>query len=232
MQEQIVQWILAGSWLAISAFLVGAIVRAVKAGWWPKALRVAPKYRELVALCLGTLSGALETAAAGTPWKEALARGVVSGAIAIVGHHVFIDWLRGGRELGSEVVKTTSFLALLLTLGACGVLKDLLPAALDAAAAGSRSYFARHPNAAAEDLVRQHELDAQLARADLAACRAAGEDDTAAKAKAVEKYRALLELLDELGVTTARAPAGGAETETAEPVPFSLPAPESIAEAL
>jgi hypothetical protein len=123
-------------------------------------------------------------------------------------------------------------LVLALLLPGCGILSSLLPAALDAAAAGANSYFARHPNAAAEDLVRQHELEARLARAGLEAARAAGEDDAAAKAKAVEAYRALVELLDELGVTTAKAPAGGAETEAAEPVPFALPTPESIANTL
>lgn len=232
MQEQIVSWILAGSWLALSAFVVGAIVRAVKAGWWPQPLRVAPKYRELTALALGALSGVLEAAAAGTPWKEAVARGVVSGAIAILGHHVLIEWLRGGRELGSDVVKKGTFVALVLLLVGCAQAGQIFGAVLDLARVGADVYFARHPNAAAEDRVRQAELAARAAHKALEAARVAGEDDATAKARALQAYEELRVLLDELGVADAVAPAGGAETESSEPKPLYLPTADELAGAV
>jgi hypothetical protein len=97
--EIIVQLILSNSWLVLTALIVGGIVRAAKAGWWPKKLKIEPRDRELAVMALGVLSGILETLAKGTPSKEALARGLVAGVIAIVGHRIGIDWLRGGREL-------------------------------------------------------------------------------------------------------------------------------------
>jgi hypothetical protein len=87
-------------WLAASTILIGLVVRLLKSPRvpWPFD-QIPPKARPLVAIVLGALSSAIEHVVQGTPWKEALASGLFSAALAVLGHQVVIEWLRGGREV-------------------------------------------------------------------------------------------------------------------------------------
>ena len=88
-------------WIAIAALVIGVLVRLLKSApeSWPFTL-IRPAARPVVALVLGQLSGVLAAAAIpGVDAKAAILAGLISGAAAIAGHQVFIEWLRGGLEL-------------------------------------------------------------------------------------------------------------------------------------
>jgi hypothetical protein len=100
----LIELIKQGQWPMVAAIVIGLIVRLVKDGRLP--LDVPPRYRPGLALVLGVLSGAIEMVAQGRPWAEALFGGVISAAIATLGHGVIIEGFRGGRELGAEKEKS------------------------------------------------------------------------------------------------------------------------------
>lgn len=85
--------------VVLTAALIGLVVRALKAGStvWPLSV-IPPKARPLVAVLLGLAAGALDSVATGTPWRAALLEGLTSGALAVVGHQLGVEWLAGGRE--------------------------------------------------------------------------------------------------------------------------------------
>jgi hypothetical protein len=80
------------------AFAVGGAVRAIKSDRIP--FSVPPPWRPVLAVSLGLIGGGFAAAATGAPAKEAILGGLGAGALAIVGHVVGVEWLRGGRELG------------------------------------------------------------------------------------------------------------------------------------
>jgi len=86
-------------YVAIAAAVIGLVVRLLKedVSFLPT---VPSKYRPAVALGLGLVAGVLEAASRGTPWKQAVLDGLFAASAAIVGHGVFVDAMRGGRELG------------------------------------------------------------------------------------------------------------------------------------
>lgn len=86
------------TWPIVAAFLVGLIVRYLKSPAFP--LDIPVRYRPLLAVALGVLSGASEAVIAGTPLVDALVGGLFSAGAAIVGHDVLIEGARGGREIG------------------------------------------------------------------------------------------------------------------------------------
>lgn len=88
-------------WIPLAAFVIGAILRAVKAGWWPADLYIAPKYRPWIVFALGWVSGSLDVIVTGKPLWEGFAGGLLSSLMSIGGHELFIESLRGGRELMS-----------------------------------------------------------------------------------------------------------------------------------
>lgn len=108
---------------------------------------------------------------------------------------------------------------------------------LEVADADADAWLARHPS-----IETQHAVDTALRRARLALAAldgtvAAGHaadsgELVAARREALAAYRALVELLDEVGVLSGRGPAGGAETEAPAPEPVQLPAVEVVAVAL
>jgi hypothetical protein len=87
-------------WVAIAALVVGMILRLVKDDvTFP--VNISPKWRVWLALGLGGASGALNklVEAGNTTWTTALTQGLLAAGLAIVSHNVFIDSLRGGREI-------------------------------------------------------------------------------------------------------------------------------------
>lgn len=87
------------AWVPTAALLIGALVRAMKAGWWPELLYVNPKYKPWIAFAAGWLSGSLDSLVTGKPVVEATIGGLVSALTAVGGHELLIEGLRGGREL-------------------------------------------------------------------------------------------------------------------------------------
>lgn len=130
-----------------------------------------------------------------------------------------------------------------LTLAGCAsVLPALIAASqgaqwlgtvLDVAEAGADAFLARHPHQATEEqidhAVRKARAALSALDAALAVAEAVGDEDVArARHEAVVAYGELRKLLDELGVLSGRAPAGGAETDAPLPEPVELPSAELI----
>lgn len=85
-------------WVAACALVIGAIVRVLKSDT-PLPFTVPAKWRGWLAIGLGIVAGALEAVAGGTPWARALAEGLTAALIAITGHELGVESLRGGKEL-------------------------------------------------------------------------------------------------------------------------------------
>ncbi len=86
-------------WPVVSTFLVGLVVRLMKSDT-KIPIDIPSRYRIWsalgVALVLATLGHfAFEKA----PWGTALAEGLVTWILAVLGHNVVIDSLRGGKEI-------------------------------------------------------------------------------------------------------------------------------------
>lgn len=90
------------AWLAFSALLIGLVVRMLKddAFILPASWSVASKYRPLVAVGLGLVSGVLDAVVRGTPWRDAIVGGLLAALVAMLGHTGLVDVLRGGRDIG------------------------------------------------------------------------------------------------------------------------------------
>jgi hypothetical protein len=75
------------AWLAVATLVIAAGLAAAKS---PKVgslfARVPREQRPRVVLALGLLSGILDAVTRGTPWPEALVYGVISAALAALGH--------------------------------------------------------------------------------------------------------------------------------------------------
>jgi hypothetical protein len=108
-----------------------------------------------------------------------------------------------------------------------------LGAVTDVAEDGAAAYLARHPNQETERAVFDALRKARLARAALdAAIKTAKSVDDGnvelARSAARDAYAALKALLDDLGITAARPPMGGAETNEPKPEPFVLPPADQV----
>ncbi|HLV68037.1 MAG TPA: hypothetical protein VKY73_19600 [Polyangiaceae bacterium] len=85
-------------WVAFAALIIGAVVRVLKSDS-PLPITVPAKWRGWLAIGLGIVAGVLEAIAGGTPWARALAEGLAAAVLAIAGHELGIESLRGGKEL-------------------------------------------------------------------------------------------------------------------------------------
>src|SRR5688572_24126051 len=96
--DELVALIERRAWVPAAALVVGLLVRLMKSDT-KLPIDIPPRARAWVALGLGVLSGVLEKVATGRTWTSALVGGLVTGALAIVGHDTLIMSLRRGREL-------------------------------------------------------------------------------------------------------------------------------------
>lgn len=79
-----------GAWLAASALLIGLLAWAAKSPRFfggPLA-RIPRERRVYVVAGLGVLSGVLEAVVRGVPWPRAIAQGVLSAGLAVLGHNM------------------------------------------------------------------------------------------------------------------------------------------------
>lgn len=86
------------AWLPLGALGVAIVVRLLKTDirFFPN---IPPRLRVWTALGLGQVAGILEAVIAGKTYKEAIVWGLVQSVIAIIGQNIFIDSLRGGKEI-------------------------------------------------------------------------------------------------------------------------------------
>ena len=89
---------------ATLAVVIGLVVRLLKSD--TPLPTVPSRYRAFLALALGTVGGALDAVARGTPWQQAVLGGVAAAVTAMVGQELVVEQLLGGREPGSPEAPT------------------------------------------------------------------------------------------------------------------------------
>lgn len=227
------------TWTASAAVLIGALVRLAKSDRLPWT--VPARWRPTAALLLGLVAAVVEAAAVGSPWPDAIVRGVSAAGLATLGHGVGIEGIRDGEELAAptDPPRLTDSGALLVLMSAlalpvtgCAALASLAQATsasaavaslLDVAEAASARYHRRHPSYEREADVEAALYAARLALAAHDRAVAAGEDAAAQRAALLQSYAELRALLQSLGVLDGVPPAGGAETEAPLPGSVDLP---------
>lgn len=104
---------------------------------------------------------------------------------------------------------------------------------VDLADAAQRAFFDRHPNMEAEAEARRYIDAARAAVAVADAAVAVGKSVSDGDVEgALGAYDRMREALDKLGVLSATAPSGGAETDAPLPRPVDLPTIEQIRQTL
>ncbi len=108
---------------SLIALLIGAIVRALKSDKIP--INIPPEYRAPLALFLGAFGGVVDSWAGDTVLWKGLLMGVAAGCVAVAGHDVVVEGVRGGKEPFSGKLKppTLPLLAIALSLAGCTALQ-------------------------------------------------------------------------------------------------------------
>lgn len=86
-------------WVGLAALIIGLLVRLMKEDTKFPPFAIPARWRPVVALGLGEASGLLQAVSTGTPWREALLGGLISGALAVTGHGAIVDALRNGKDV-------------------------------------------------------------------------------------------------------------------------------------
>jgi hypothetical protein len=94
-------------WAALTALLIGALVRLMKEDVTSFPINVPKRWRPTTVVMLGIGSGVLERAAHGIPWSQAALGGLGAAGVAMMGHGVLIEGLRAGKEVPMELPKKT-----------------------------------------------------------------------------------------------------------------------------
>lgn len=96
----LVALIMGHKWIALTAVVIGLIVRLLKSDT-KIPIDIPPRLRAPLALTLGAASGAIDklVQAGDTTWTAAITSGVVAAVVAMIGHVTLIDSLRGGKEI-------------------------------------------------------------------------------------------------------------------------------------
>lgn len=89
-------------WLALSAVVLGGVVRLVKDD--SRLVTIPAHVRPWLAFGLGAVAAFLQFLVEGVGLKEALTTTIVAPLLAIIGHHLGIEMLRGGREIPVPVL--------------------------------------------------------------------------------------------------------------------------------
>src|SRR5258708_36951066 len=106
--DQILLLVSAHKWIALAALVVGALMRLLKAGKLGAPMAKLPaRWRPMVAVGLGTLAGVLDAGGNGTKWQVAVGGGVISAALAVMGHDVIVEGFMGGTEPASGMLDKT-----------------------------------------------------------------------------------------------------------------------------
>lgn len=86
-------------WVGLAALVIGLIVRLLKEDTRFPPFALPARWRPLLAMGLGLASGVLQAVATGTPWRDAIVGGIVSGALAIAGHGTVVESARNGKDI-------------------------------------------------------------------------------------------------------------------------------------
>lgn len=95
--QPVIAAILAHQWLLVASLVIGLCIRASKDDVVGPV--IPSRARPYVALALGILSGVIDAAMNHKPILQALIEGLIAGGTAILGHNVFIEGVRKGKEL-------------------------------------------------------------------------------------------------------------------------------------
>lgn len=96
--NEALQLIAEQQWLPLSALVIGAIVRALKSDT-KLPVSIAPQHRPWLAFGLGLFVGFIELLIAGHALREAAVTAFGAPLLAILGHVVGVEVLRGGKEV-------------------------------------------------------------------------------------------------------------------------------------
>jgi len=91
-------------WVLVGALVVGALVATCKQGWLGTKLQsqLPPRWIPFLAPIYAALTVGPTEIVAGKTWQVAVSdseSALVAGLIAVLGHQVFIEALRGGKEV-------------------------------------------------------------------------------------------------------------------------------------
>jgi hypothetical protein len=86
-------------WVALSALVIGLLVRLLKEDTRFPPFAIPARWRPVLAVGLGVVSGVLQAASTGTPWRDAVLGGLVSAFLAIAGHETVVNSLRDGKDV-------------------------------------------------------------------------------------------------------------------------------------
>lgn len=96
--QLVVDMIQKRNWLPLGALAVGLVVRLLKSDIKIFPSIDNPRFRIWACLALGQLAGTIEAVIAGKTYREAILWGAVQSGLAIFGHNLFIESIRGGKE--------------------------------------------------------------------------------------------------------------------------------------
>jgi hypothetical protein len=235
--------IIRADWVPALAFAIGwGIDLGIRLG-----LCAEPASAAALHALAGGLAGTFSVGGHETLLRTARALGLGPVAERLLGRAEAQQSALKAKSAAKKAGGASMVLVALLSLGGCQYLPSIiagamqgsavLGASLDAAEAGSRSYFLRHPNPETEGDIAAELLKARLAKqaldAALRGAKAADDGEVAgAQLEALNAYTALWKLLQATGVLDSRAPEGGAETNAPEPSPVMLPSPEQMRQSL
>lgn len=95
--QQIIDLTVHYKWWALATLVIGLIVRLLKDD--TKLPTFPAKWRSLLAIFLGIVAGVIDKIASGTSYKHAMLGGLIASFVSIVGHDVFIEGIRNGKEI-------------------------------------------------------------------------------------------------------------------------------------
>jgi hypothetical protein len=96
--------IAAHRWPVVAAIVIALIIRLTK-GDIASTPTIPARWRSLVSLGLGILSGAASAVIAGTPWGTALLEGLAAGVAPIAGNEAIFEGILGKRTAAIEALK-------------------------------------------------------------------------------------------------------------------------------
>jgi hypothetical protein len=97
MTPELAVLLLEHKWLPALAIVIGLLIRVLKGD--VRGPTIAKKYRAPLAFGLGLVLGVVQRRVSGASWVHAILAGIVTGAMPILGHSLFIKRLRKGLEL-------------------------------------------------------------------------------------------------------------------------------------
>lgn len=86
-------------WVGLAALVIGFVVRLLKEDSRFPPFALPARWRPLLAMGLGVVSGILQAVSTGTPWRDAILGGLVSAFVAIAGHDAIVGSLRDGKDV-------------------------------------------------------------------------------------------------------------------------------------